>query len=79
MSKELKNIMQVKRKVEEANVRLHFLAKQYQKELNAIPAGATIGGEGMDIAQKIIVTLNAADYCAYILNELEKIPPCHTG
>lgn len=75
MANELKNIKSIKRKVEEASVRLHFLAKNYQKQLNQIPVGSTIGGKGQELAQKIMATLNAADYCAYILNELEKIPP----
>lgn len=75
MSNELKHIRLVKRKLEEVNVELHFLAKDYQAQLNEIPAGSTIGGKGQELAQRIMATLNAADYCAYILNELEKIPP----
>ena len=75
MANEFKSIQMVKRKLEGTNVRLHFIAKSFQKRLDDIPAGATIGNAGQELAQKIMVILNVMDYCASALNELEKIPP----
>lgn len=73
MRKEQTTLRNVKKKVQSAEVQLHFLAKEYQKQLSEIPPGATIGEEGYAIAAKLTAALNAGDYCAFILQELMMI------
>lgn len=73
MKSEKTTLRNVKKKVQAAEVQLHFLSKDYQAQLNAITPGATIGPEGQALAAKLISALHAMDYCAQILQELMMI------
>lgn len=70
MKNEKKTLRDVKKKVQASEVKLHFLAKEYQNKLKEIPPGATIGPEGQAIAANLIAVLNAKEYCKCVLQEL---------
>lgn len=70
MKREKATLRDIKKKVQASEVKLHFLAKEYQNELKEIPAGATIGAEGQAIAAKLVAVMNAKEYCKCVLQEL---------
>ena len=70
MKKEKTTLRNVKKKLLAVEEQLHFLAKEYQKQLNEVSAGATIGPEGQAIAARLTSALAARDYCALSQQEI---------